>query len=62
MRNIIVPAGIKEIGAYWFWGSGIESVQVPASVENIGEGAFYRCRYLSQVVFAPESKLERIGM
>ena len=46
MKEIISPEGTEKIGNHWFWGSGIESVTVPASVKEIGADAFYKCKSL----------------
>ena len=60
-KQVVIPAGIEKIGNRWFCNSGIESVEIPASVREIGVDAFFRCKNLKSVVFAPESKLEKIG-
>ena len=46
MKDVVIPEGIEKIGNHWFWGSGIESVTVPASVREIGPDAFYKCKSL----------------
>ena len=61
-RDVVLPEGIQQIGARWFWGSCIESVQIPASVEEIGKMAFYNCRRLTQATFASGSRLRSIGV
>ena len=60
MKEIVVPDGTKKIGNYWFQGSGIESVEVPKSVREIGVDAFYKCENLRTVTFAFRSQLEKI--
>ena len=34
-REVTIPESIKRIGNFWFWGTGIESVTIPASVREI---------------------------
>ena len=41
--------------------SDIESITIPASVREIGTGAFYNCKNLRKVTFEEKSRLERIG-
>lgn len=51
MKTVIVPEGIKKIGSYWFWDSGIESVTIPSDIEEIGAEAFFNCKQLEKLVF-----------
>ena len=64
-KNIAIPEGTERIGDYWFWGSGVESVEIPASVREIGACAFRNCGKLRSVVFkgavSEESQLRVIG-
>ncbi|MBR2372555.1 MAG: leucine-rich repeat protein, partial [Clostridia bacterium] len=39
----------------------ITSITIPASVKNIGDGAFYKCNNLAKVTFGETSQLETIG-
>ena len=55
LRDVTIPDGVERIGSYWFWGCGIESVEIPASVKEVGREAFRRCRRLKKVVFASGS-------
>ena len=59
-KQVVIPEGVERIWNQWFWGSDIESVEVPASVKEIGADAFYDCRKLKSVTFAPKGGLERI--
>ena len=51
LRDVAIPEGAERIGSRWFWGSGIESVEVPVSVVEIGVCAFRNCRELKRLVF-----------
>lgn len=59
-KKIVIPDGVERIGSYWFWGSEAESVEISASVKEIGMCAFRSCKNLTRVVFAEGSRLERI--
>ena len=61
LRELVIPDGVEEIGDYWFEGSGIESVIIPASVRAIGREAFCKCGILKRVTFAEGSALESVG-
>ncbi len=60
LRELALPDGVKEIGREAFAGSGIRSVRIPAGVEVL-ESAFNGCTSLSQVTFAPGSRLRVMG-
>ena len=60
-KEVVIPEGVEKIGNQWFWGSKIETVEIPASVREIGADAFGNCRDLKSVTFAEGSQLEKIG-
>lgn len=60
-KNVVIPEGTEIVGNHWFWGSGIESIIVSASVREIGMETFCNCTTLKRVTFIPGSKLEKIG-
>lgn len=60
-RDIVLPEGIKKICNYWFYRTNVKSVMVPASVKEIGNGAFCKCKKLKSVIFAEGSRLEKLG-
>ena len=49
--KITIPSSITTIDYEAFMGSMITTLTVPASVKDIGEGAFYYCRNLTKVIF-----------
>lgn len=49
LREVIIPEGLEKIGSCWFIFADIESVWIPVSVTEIGEGAFCCCRKLKNV-------------
>lgn len=59
-KQIAIPDGVERIGNWWFWGSGVESITIPASVKEIGIEAFYNCENLRKVTFAEGSGLKKI--
>ena len=60
LSDVVIPEGIQRIGRYWFSGSGVERITIPASVEEIGEEAFRMCGNLQCVVFAKGGWLRAI--
>ena len=50
IEDVILPETIRTIGAGAFAGSGILALTIPASVAEIGDGAFSECEQLSSVV------------
>ena len=43
-KDIVFPEGMQRIGNHWFYGVGVERVEIPASVREIGTDAFCYCR------------------
>lgn len=60
-KTVVIPDGTEKIGNYWFYGSMIESVEIPAYVKEIGTETFYNCKNLKRVIFTEGSLLEIIG-
>lgn len=52
--NIVIPDGCKRIGAAAFKGMPIEGMQLPDSLEYIGESAFENCGELEEIII-PDS-------
>lgn len=48
-KHSILPEGIKEIGEQAFYGTSIESITIPSTVEKIGRYAFHNCNNLKTV-------------
>ena len=59
VKNIVIPDTVKEIGAYAFYGTGIEKVSFPKGLTSIGEYAFAHCESIAEIEL-PES-LEHLG-
>lgn len=51
---------LKTIEGYAFETSGLQSIEIPASVETIEEAAFYNCEALTTVTFEKGSQLKII--
>ena len=51
LTNVTIGANVKEIPTAAFAGTNLFFVTIPASVEKIGESAFYECRNLQRVTF-----------
>ena len=49
-KNTIIPDSVTSIGDDAFGCSGITSINIPDSVENIGRQAFYGCHDLTSVI------------
>ena len=60
LRKVVIPEGITRIGSSWFYDSKIESVEIAASVRELGSCAFCGCKKLKHVSFQQDSALEKI--
>ena len=49
LEEIELPSSLTEIGEYAFASSPLKSILIPEGVKKIGEGCFWRCRYLEEV-------------
>lgn len=61
VETVLLPATLTELGEQTLWGAFLRSIEIPASVEVIGDRAFARCRRLSRITFEPGSRLRTIG-
>ena len=60
--TFVSGSGLKRIENGAFRGCGkLEDIEIPTSVEEIGEMCFYECSSLSRVTFGSGSVLKRIG-
>lgn len=50
LKNIIIPDNIKRIESYAFWGCGLEKIEIPDTVEYVGDSAFASCRNLKKAI------------
>ena len=60
LQSINIPASMTTIGDTVFHGSGLTSVDIPATVQTIGIGSFNGCPLLTSVTF--HEGLQTIGM
>ena len=58
-KHSIIQDGIKQIGDYAFFGTSIESIRIPGTVNSIGKGAFANCKKLKTVTL--NKGLKEIG-
>ena len=62
LREVVIPEGALCIPDSMFYGcSGLERVQLPSTVEEIGSYAFAECRGLKHISLAGLPRLRRIG-
>ena len=52
---------MREIGKKAFYSTSLTEVQIPASLQSIGYGAFCKCKNLQRVTFAEGSQLREFG-
>lgn len=57
LTQVNLPSTIKSIGQYAFTGSGVTSIDIPASVNNIDSRAFEAAKKLQSVRFSANSQL-----
>ena len=55
LGSVSIPEGVERIGCYWFYESEVESVEIPASVRELGVEAFGNCEKLRCITFAEGS-------
>ncbi|WP_288707613.1 leucine-rich repeat protein [uncultured Alistipes sp.] len=60
LKKVILPNTIKSINKKAFYQSGLQSIEIPASVETIGKSAFQGCTALTTVTFEKGSQLKII--
>jgi len=63
LRNVVLPQNLRTIEDQAFCGSGLEAIDIPPTVLEIGGRAFFDCEHLSRVGFgtAQACKLETIA-
>ncbi len=61
ITEITIPEKLKVIPASAFRQSKLTSIQIPATVTEIGDAAFSTCSALTGITFADQSQLKRIG-
>ena len=62
ITKVILPEGIKKIGAYAFANlTGLEEIVLPSTLEAIEYGAFYGCTALQKITFSNGNNLKIIS-
>lgn len=56
-KQSVLPEGIVSVQKYAFFGSDIEEIRIPASVEQIGIQAFGGCKNLRRVTFGKDAAI-----
>ena len=60
LKKVILPNTLTSIGENAFKESGLQAIEIPASVEAIESGAFQNCTALTTVTFEKGSQLKTI--
>jgi len=62
ITKVVLPEGIKKIGAYAFANlTGLEEIVLPSTLEAIEYGAFVGCKNLQKVTFSGENNLKIVN-
>ena len=62
ITKVIIPEGVKTIGAYAFAGlTKLEEVVLPSTLESVEYGAFYGCTSLTKLTFTNGNNLKVIN-
>lgn len=59
LTTIKIPAGVKDIVRYTFRGSGLKTIELPETLESIGNSSFRSCTSLESIVIP--DKVRTIG-
>lgn len=68
--RVELPEGLTDLGEFYsvdgkvtpmFYGSPLESIDIPKSVVNIGDGCFFGCKNLQAINIPKDSHLEVVG-
>lgn len=58
LKTLTIPGSVKTLGYSVFQGTGLESIEIPETVEEMGSGAFTACENLTVVkVYNAEMKI-----
>lgn len=57
LKNVSISNTVKNIGKYSFYGTSIEKIRIPRSVETIGAGSLCNCESLTTVTMPGEFKV-----
>lgn len=59
-KTVKIKKNTKKIGSFAFMRNPLEKIEIPASVSIISGGAFYGCKNLRDISFAPQAKCKEI--
>lgn len=57
---LVLPESLYRIADHAFYGSTLKKITMPASLVTLGQYAFYKCYYLTEVDMPDQAKLARI--
>lgn len=57
LRSVDMHPGIRYIGAYAFYGSGLVNVNITAEIEGVGDYAFCNCNTLERITVDPGNQM-----
>ena len=62
LKGITLPDQLMYIESTAFFGSGLESITVPASVVSVGAVAFSECEFLKEIIFSSGVEILKRGV
>lgn len=54
LATVILPSNITEIGKYAFYGSGLQTIELPSTLKVIGNNAFGNCSQFAGILELPD--------
>lgn len=61
LKEVVFKGSVGKIDSYAFARSGLEKVEFPYQVRELGDGVFKDCKSLTTVVFSADCKPEKFG-
>ena len=50
LERVVIEEGLEEIGSFAFWNSGVEIINLPASLKKIGDYSFSSCTNIKSLI------------